>query len=34
MTHHGQDIEEFGPPTTKLKNGIGGRDFTKMWRIL
>jgi hypothetical protein len=34
MTHHRQDIEEFGPSTRKLKNGIGGRDFTKMWRIL
>jgi hypothetical protein len=34
MTYHGQGIEEFGPPTTKLKNDIGRRDFTKMWRIL
>jgi hypothetical protein len=34
MTHHGQGIEEFGPPTTKLNNDIDGRIFTKMWRIL
>jgi hypothetical protein len=34
MTHHGQGIEEFGPPTIKLKNDIGGRVFIKMWRIL
>jgi hypothetical protein len=30
MIHFGQGIGEFGPNTTKLKNDIGGRVFTKM----
>ena len=30
MIHFEHDIEEFGPPTTKSKNDIGGRVFTKM----